>query len=90
MYKIETTNKFDKDYVLIFKRKYDLSLIQKVVEILETEGKLPLKYKPHKLSGNYADNWECHIKADWLLIWTIDEESNIIKLIRTGTHSDLF
>jgi mRNA interferase YafQ len=71
MYKIETTNKFDKDYILIFKRKYDLSLIQKVVEILETEGKLPLKYKPHKLSGNYADNWECHIKADRLLIWII-------------------
>lgn len=90
MYKIETTNKFDKDYILIFKRKYDLSLIQKVVEILETEGKLPLKYKPHKLSGNYADNWECHIKADRLLIWIIEEESKVIKLIRTGTHSDLF
>ncbi|MBD5179991.1 MAG: hypothetical protein HDT01_01680 [Bacteroidales bacterium] len=32
---------------------------------------------------------ECHVESDTLLIWW-DEESDIIKLIRFGTHSELF
>jgi mRNA interferase YafQ len=32
---------------------------------------------------------ECHIESDFLLIW-IDETANIIKLIRLGSHSELF
>ena len=32
---------------------------------------------------------ECHIENDTLLIW-IDEELNIIKLLRLGSHSELF
>lgn len=47
------------------------------------------QYRPHKLSGKYEDFWECHIENDWLLIWYIDNEDNLI-LVRTGTHSDLF
>jgi mRNA interferase YafQ len=53
-------------------------------------GTLPKKFLPHKLSGQYKDNWECHIKPDWLLIWNIDDQANEIWLVRTGTHSDLF
>jgi mRNA interferase YafQ len=45
---------------------------------------------PHKLLGNYKDNWECHIKADLLIIRIQIESPNTIKLIRIGTHSDLF
>lgn len=32
---------------------------------------------------------ECHVKNDLLLIW-LDETENIIKLVRLGTHSELF
>lgn len=32
---------------------------------------------------------ECHIKGDFLLIW-YDKESGIIKLVRIGSHSELF
>jgi len=53
-------------------------------------GKLPPKYKPHILSGNYSGHWECHIKPDWLLIWLQDDNSKTITFVRTGTHSDLF
>jgi len=31
---------------------------------------------------------DCHIESDWLLIWK--EETDVIKLIRTGSHSELF
>lgn len=50
---------------------------------------LPEKYKPHKLVGDYAGFMECHIENDLLLIW-LDPEENIIKLVRLGTHSELF
>ncbi len=32
---------------------------------------------------------ECHIKGDFLLIW-YDKEAGIIKLVRMGSHSELF
>jgi len=51
---------------------------------------MPENFHPHKLSGNYKDSWECHIKPDWLLIWNINEKESEIWLVRTGTHSDLF
>ena len=42
-----------------------------------------------KLSGKMKGFMECHVEDDFLLIW-IDEEANIIKLVRLGTHHELF
>ena len=84
------TNKFKKDYKLLLRRGYNEVLIKRVISVLVNKQMLPLKYKPHKLIGDYADCWECHLNPDWLLIWQINEETNSLVLIRTGTHSDLF
>jgi mRNA interferase YafQ len=67
-----------------------MELIQKVISILSNTGKLPAKYKPHKLSGNYENCWECHIKGDWLLIWMQNDQELTLLFTNTGTHSDLF
>ena len=67
-----------------------MELIQKVISILSNTGKLPEKYKPHKLSGNYENCWECHIKGDWLLIWMQNDQELTLLFTNTGTHSDLF
>lgn len=32
---------------------------------------------------------ECHVENDFLLIW-IDKNEDLIKLIRLGSHSELF
>ena len=90
MYSISFTNQFKKDIKRCQKRKYNFSLIEIVFELLRENGELPLKYKPHKLSGNYSNYWECHIKGDWLIIWLQDDLNKEIILERTGTHSDLF
>lgn len=58
--------------------------------MLKETGKLPAQYKPHKLSGNYAGLWECHIKPDCLLVWLQDDNKLTLILTNTGTHSDLF
>jgi len=49
-----------------------------------------MNYRPHKLSGEYDNCWECHIKSDWLLIWEQNDTELTLLFTGTGTHSDLF
>lgn len=79
MYSINFSNSFKKDFKVCEKRNYDIAAFETT-----------MKYKAHKLSSNYRGFWECHIKSDWLLIWTQDDIKKEINLVRTGTHSDLF
>lgn len=90
MYTIKTTNKFNRDLRKAVKRGLSREDIGKVLSILEREGKLPAQYRPHKLTGDYKGCWECHIKADWLLVWQQNDTELILLLTDTGTHSDLF
>lgn len=90
MYKITTTNRFEKEVKICKKRGYDMDLLHKAMTLLATNGKLPANYKPHKLSGKYIDCWECHIKPDWLLVWKQNDTELILLFTNTGTHSDLF
>jgi mRNA interferase YafQ len=85
---IHTSAKFRKDFKRAIKRGKNMGKLQSVVNILVTAEKLPPHYKPHKLSGGYADLWECHIEPDWLLIYDVNEDA--LELLRLGTHSDLF
>lgn len=59
-----------------------------VVELLAEDGILPAEYRPHRLSGDWAGVWECHIEPNWLLIYLVTERE--VLLIRTGSHNDLF
>ncbi|MBB3702416.1 type II toxin-antitoxin system YafQ family toxin [Alloprevotella rava] len=52
-------------------------------------GKVPRKNRPHSLLGEYKGCMECHVENDFLLIW-MDETKGIIKLLRLGSHSELF
>jgi len=63
---------------------------KEVTRMLVTTGKLPAKYKTHKLTGNYSGCLECHIQPDWLLVWK--QNDNLLQLLftDTGTHADLF
>jgi mRNA interferase YafQ len=90
MYKIGYTNKFKKDLKRSLKRGLDISKLEEVIDLLQTKGCLPKSFKPHKLSGNYSQCWECHIQSDWLLVWQQNDTELIILLLNTGTHSDLF
>ena len=89
MYILAFTSKFKKDFKLASIRGLNINKLEEIFSYLEQSGKVPLKFKPHKLSGNYSDCWECHIENDWLLIWRFIE-SNTLELVRTGSHSDLF
>ena len=90
MYNIEYTGRFKRDYKLAVKRGYKEALIRNIISLIAEGTAIPAKYSPHKLTGDYKDCWECHIQPDWLLVWQINEKTNTLILIRTGTHSDLF
>ncbi|MCR5569037.1 MAG: type II toxin-antitoxin system YafQ family toxin [Paludibacteraceae bacterium] len=90
MYLIKATKNFEKDLKRCKKRGYDMQLIAGVINILKEKGSLPLKFKPHKLSGIYSGLWECHITSDWLLLWQQNDNELVLIFTDTGTHSDLF
>lgn len=81
---------FKKDFKRIKKRGYDISRLEKIVELLANEVPLPEQFKDHNLSGNYNGFRECHIAPDWLLIYQVNNNELVLVLSRTGPHSDLF
>lgn len=92
MLKLEFTSQFKRDYKLAVKRGCDPRKLEEVVGILQAEKPLPEKFRDHDLtnSRNYKDMRECHIEPDWLLVYKVYRDTLILKLIRTGSHSDLF
>jgi mRNA interferase YafQ len=82
------TNQFKRDYKKAKRRGQDTSKLLEVISRLASGEKLESRYKDHTLGGEYIDCRECHIEANWLLIYGLTEEE--VVLIRTGSHSDLF
>lgn len=91
-YTIAPSTKFKKDYKKFLRKERELKAVQATILLLSKNGAdaIPKAMKPHKLIGNYKENWECHIFPDLLLIWEQDEKEKEITLIRLGSHSDLF
>ena len=90
MYHVKTTKHFEKGVKKCQKRGYDMCLLKKVIDTLAEKGKLPAKYHPHKLVGDYQGFWECHIQPDWLLLWAQNDDELLLVLTDIGTHADLF
>ena len=88
MRKLETTNRFEKDFALMKKRGKNIKKLEEIVNNLLKGKPLAKKNRLHMLSGNWKDYHECHIEPDWLLIFRVSDKT--VRLIRTGSHSDLF
>lgn len=92
MLKPEFSGQFKRDYKLAIKRGCDPEKIETVIKLLCKEEPLPASYKDHQLtnSRNYKGMRECHIEPNWLLVYKVLRETLVLKLIRTGSHGDLF
>lgn len=86
---LKLTKRFKKDLKRIQNNPRRIANVETVLRLLRDTGIVPQQYRPHMLTGNYAGCMECHIENDYLLIW-IDETEQIIKLLRLGSHSELF
>ena len=89
-YGITYTAQFKRDYKRIKKRRFNIAELQTVVTMLAEGKTLPETYRDHALIGSYSNARECLIRPDWLLIYSISNETLILELMRTGSHSDLF
>lgn len=83
------STQYKKDFKRYKNQPQKLEKLLDVFRMLENEIELPAELKAHKLLGKYKGCMECHIEGDFLLIW-FDEESQIIDIVRLGSHSELF
>ncbi len=89
MKEIRRSTQFKKDFKKYRNQTQKVESLFTIVKYLQNDIPIPAEYKPHKLSGNYNGYLECHIEDDILLIW-IDEASDVVKLVRLGSHAELF
>lgn len=89
MYTLKITSQFKKDLKRIQNNATKIKHLKEVLQLLERDGTLPERFKPHKLVGDYEGFMECHVENDLLLIW-LNLEEMTINLVRLGSHSELF
>jgi mRNA interferase YafQ len=89
MKKLHYSTKFKKDAKKYRHQPKKVDKLMGVLRMLENEELLPPELKAHFLQGEYKGCMECHIEGDFLLIW-FDVNSNIIEILRLGSHSELF
>ena len=85
---LQVTKRFKKDAKKLKTQGKQLRKLKDIIDALCVGNELETKYRDHKLVGNYKKARECHIEPDWLLIY--ETSKNIVKLRRTGSHSELF
>lgn len=90
IYEILFTGRFKKDYKLALNRGRDISKLDAVISALANGQPLEERYRDHALTGKWKRHRECHIEPDWLLIYLREDDTLVLTLSRTGTHSDLF
>ena len=87
--RLKQSGQFKKDLKRYIHVPSKMKALKEVTTYLEKTGTVPRKFFPHKLSGIYQGFMECHIEDNFLLIW-IDEMADVVKLVRLGTHHELF
>lgn len=92
MRRIDITGQYKKDLKLARKRNLPEEKLNAVILKLANDEPLPEVNKDHALTGDFIGTRECHISPDWLLIYSKEKDGvvQILTLIRTGSHSDLF
>lgn len=90
--KINYTPTFKRNYKALLKKHYDMSKLEKVIELLinQQQDELFRIYHDHALKGNRKNDRELHIESDWLLVYRIEQGMLELVLLATGTHDQVF
>jgi len=81
-------SRFKKDYKRVKAQGKDIQALLDIMDRLQNEEKLEASFFDHDLKGNWKGYRECHLAPDWLLVYTVEE--NTIIFARTGSHSEIF
>ena len=85
---VSSGKQYKRDVKTMRKRGKDIDKLLEIVYNIANEQPLDPKHKDHVLIGDYKSFRDCHIEPDWLLVYSIDDQT--IFLHRTGSHNDLF
>lgn len=72
MRELRLTAQFRRDDRRIRRRGKDTGRMDHVIKKLLNGEHLEPQFRAHRLSGDLSPYWECHIEANWLLIWDDD------------------
>ena len=61
-----------------------------MLNLIINQEVLPKKYCDHFLKGNFKNFRDAHIEPDWLIIYKLDLQKNLVRFERTESHSELF
>ena len=89
---IERTSAFKRDYKRLKatpRHKNIEGLLEETLLSLLLDRSLPARLSDHALVGEWKDHRECHLKPDLLLIYA-KPDYETLRLVRLGSHSDLF
>ena len=86
---LKLTSQFKKDLKHYRHKPEVIDKLEYILKLLVNNLPIPEDNRPHMLTGNHRGYMECHVENDTLLIWW-DKEAGVIKLVRFGTHSELF
>ena len=82
------STQFKRDVRRAEKRGKDLTKLRGLLASLIKQEPLSARYLDHPLRGIWKGYREAHIEPDWLLMYRV--EGDDLRLVRTGSHSDLF
>ena len=82
------SSQFKRDVRKARARGKELSKLRAMLELLIEQKPLAARHRDHPLRGTWKGHREVHIESDWLLIYRVRDDE--LRLVRTGTHSDLF
>ena len=88
MYTPIYTKQFARDLKRCQRRGKNLDKFKIIVRSLLAGETLDPIHRDHRLVGAFAGRRDCHIEADWLLIYRVDPDRIFFE--RMGSHSDLF
>lgn len=90
--KIVVSTQYKKDLKKSQKQGLPIEELDAVIKKLVEDVALDAKFKDHQLVGQLKDFRECHIKPDWLLLYSKEGDDclKILRLVRLGSHAELF
>ncbi|WP_213990685.1 type II toxin-antitoxin system YafQ family toxin [Sodalis sp. dw_96] len=90
-YKTDRTKNFEKAWTRLNKKgRYDMNAAVVVMNLATNRQPIPPEYLDHALTGEWSGFRELHIGGDFLLIYRIDFEKDIVIFTDLGTHAELF
>ena len=82
------SSQFKRDVRKAKARGRDMGKLRALLASLVEQEPLSARRRDHPLRGIWKGYREAHLEPDWLLIYRVDGDE--LRLVRTGTHSDLF